>query len=309
LQRKLVFAGTKNGSFQQASEDLAEYLDLEVNAKQIERVAHRIGKERCAERDAAVASYVKLPLTERKDKPAGVTAPAVAVVGVDGGRMQIRDDSWLSEKPAAAVNPETEDDNEEVLSPDERHRGKHWREDKIGLLMTMSSEEKASDPCPQIPAAFVDPTRIVQLTRELKTKKSASVAESKQEAAADAPASEEVTQVLQEEGQKVKWKPPEVKDKHLTATRQSWRVFGPMVAALAWSLGFFQAPRKAFLGDGSGTIGRCGSDTFHRLRQFWTSSTPSATSLRQRRRAGRLRRVGRTINVGWNGCGMGRSKK
>jgi hypothetical protein len=252
LQRRLVFAGTKNSSFQRGSADLAEYLDLQVNAKQIERVTERIGTERCGERDAAVASYLSLPLTERKNKPAGVVAPEVAVVGADGGRVQIRDDSWLSqdEGPAAAA-AKTEAEAEEALPADDQHRGKHWREDKIGLLMTMSSDEKDSDPCPEIPAAFVDPTRIVKLTRELKTKKSASVAESKQEAAADTATPEEVTQVLQEEGNKVEWQPPEVRDKHLTATRQSWRVFGPMLAALAWSLGFFQASRQAFLGDGA----------------------------------------------------------
>jgi hypothetical protein len=34
--------------------------------------------------------------------------------------------------------------------------------------MTMTSEVSASDPCPEIPEQFVDPTRILKLARELK---------------------------------------------------------------------------------------------------------------------------------------------
>lgn len=232
-------AGTKNGSFAQGSADLLDYLNLVVDPKQVERVTERIGTERCAQRDAEVERYLSLPLVERKAAPEGRTAPALAVVSVDGGRLQIRRDP----QPAAAATPE---DTEEELPPDPKHRGKHWREDKIGLLMTMTSEALASDPCPQVPAAFVDPTRIATLARELKTKQSA-----RQEAAGETETPEQGEQVLREEGQAVKWQPPEVNDKHLTATRRPWAAFGPLVAARAWRLGFFQAARRAFVGDGS----------------------------------------------------------
>lgn len=243
LQRKLVRAGTKNASFVKGSEDLLDYLDLKVDPKQVERVTERIGQERCAQRDAAVDQYLSRPLVERKAKPEGVTAPALAVVSVDGGRLQIRRDVQPSAAAAAA------DGSDEELPPDDKHRGKHWREDKIGLLMTMTSEASAQDPCPQVPAAFLDPTRMAKLVRELKTKKSA-----RQEAVAEAEAPEEAEQVLREAGQTVRWQPPEVQDKHLTATRRSWAAFGPMVATLAWRLGFFQAPRRAFVGDGSDNV-------------------------------------------------------
>ena len=249
-----MYAGTNNGSFQQGRTALAELMDLEITAKQVERVTEGFGRERCAARDATVARYLSLPLTERKDKPQGVTAPALAVVGADGGRVQIRDASWLSPKKSAggaaeALAAETED--VEALPPDETHRGTHWREDKIGLLMTMTSEEQDNDPCPDVPAAFIDPTRIVKLTRELKIKKAATVEESKQEAVGPTDQAEEAEQVLRDEGQKVRWQPPEVNEKFLTATRRPWQAFGPMLAAQAWAMGFYQAGRKAFLGDGS----------------------------------------------------------
>ena len=96
LQRKIVRAGTQNGSFAQGSADLREYLSLEVGVKQVERVTERIGWERCDERDAAVERYMSLPLVERKGKPPAVEVPEVAVVTVDGGRLQIRHDRQTS---------------------------------------------------------------------------------------------------------------------------------------------------------------------------------------------------------------------
>jgi hypothetical protein len=245
-----VRAGTKNPSFAKGSEDLRDYLDLQVDPKQVERLTGRVGAERCARRDAAVERYLSLPLAERKDKPKGVTAPAVAVVGVDGGRLQIR-------RGAQAPPVADAGGTAEALPPDEKHRGRHWREDKVGLLMTMTSTPRASDPCPQVPAAFVDPTRIAQLARELKANKAA-----RQEAAGEAETPEEAEQVLRDGGQAVSWEPPEVADKHLTATRRPWAAFGPMVATLAWQLGFYQAARRAFVGDGSDNVWAVWRDHF-----------------------------------------------
>ena len=247
LQRKIVRAGTKNASFAKGSEDLRDYLDLHVDPKQVERVTKRIGAQRCAQRDAAVAGYVSLPLAERKAKPDDVTAPAVAVVSVDGGRLQIRSDRAAASAVDAAGA-------EGALPPDEQHRGTHWREDKIGLLMTMTSAEQTNDPCPQVPEAFVDPTRIVKLARELKTKKSAQVESTVHEVAVEAAAPHEAEQVLHAAGPRTAWEPPEVNDKHLAATRRPWAQFGPMVAQRAWALGFYQAQRQAFVGDGADNV-------------------------------------------------------
>jgi hypothetical protein len=242
-----VRAGTHNSSFAQGSADLLDYLHLNVDIKQVERVTERIGRERCGQRDDDVARYLGLPLAERKDKPAAVAAPTVAVVSVDGGRLQIR-----GERPSV-VSKTTAPLAEDTLPPDDQHRGTHWREDKIGLLMTMTSVAQVSDPCAELPAAFVDPTRIAKLARELKTKKAAQAAASGADAAGDTAEPEHVQEVLRE-AQPGVWKPPEVADKYLTATRQPWAQFGPMVATLAWQRGFYQASRRAFVGDGSENV-------------------------------------------------------
>ena len=219
-------------SFEQASRDLAKLAEVEVPTKQVERVCQRIGDERVMERDEAVAAYQKLPLTARKETPAGVQAPDLAVVGCDGGRLQILD------RTGAAVEAEEADVAEEG------RRGKHWREDKIGLLQTMKSTVSASDPCPEIPETFVDPTRILKLARELK-KQAAPGAEAAQET----PEPELAAETLAENP--VAYEPPEVLEKRFVGSRVRWPDFGPILATMAWQWGFFGAARKAFVGDGS----------------------------------------------------------
>jgi len=119
----------------------------------------------------------------------------------------------------------------------------HWREDKIGLLMTMTSEEAKADPCPTIPETFVNPWRIIKLARELKKGRAAggdAVADPLESEAAGASESPEYT-------------PPAVRVKSMVATRQKAASFGTMLAAAAWARGFYGAQRKAFVADGAET--------------------------------------------------------
>jgi len=242
LQAKITFAGANNTSYAQAEQDLRVLAELEVGDKQVRRLCKTIGDERVAERDAEVSSYQAKPLVERKGVPEGVTAPEVAVVGVDGGRLQI------FERPAQdepAQQPSTpEEIQDDVAMPEPSSSAKkplYWREDKIGLLLTMSSECHAADPCPEIPAAFVNPHWITQLTKELG-----------QHGPAKEPTVDQTIgpSTAADAEEPVDWK-PEPLTKNLVATRRPWELFGPMVAALAWSLGFFGASRRAFIGDGA----------------------------------------------------------
>jgi hypothetical protein len=246
LQAKITFAGVNNTSYQQAEQDLRELADLDVADKQVRRVCKAIGAERVLERDAAVQAYQARPLTERKAVPEGVQAPAVAAVGVDGGRLQIFERLAKGQEAAQAKVIEPEEIQDDVALPEpaaEARKPMHWREDKIGLLMTMTSECHSADPCPEIPASFVNPHWIPELAKELNKRAPP------KETAADKPSAQPAP-VLQEVS--TEWQSPEVATKHLVATRRPWEQFGPMVAAAAWSLGFFGAARKAFLGDGAG---------------------------------------------------------
>ena len=230
MQAKVVYAGSRNTSYSEAADNLRELMDLTISDKEVRRVCKPIGAERCVERDAATAAYEALPLVERKGVPDGVTAPDLAVVGVDGGRLQVIDAA------------DDDDDDADANDADDRagcpNNGRHWREDKIGLLMTMTSDEHEADP--EIPETFVDSLRILKLTRDLKTRSA------KRDAAEEESAeSEESTEEAPE------WKPPKVKAKSLVATRRPWLAFALMAAAAAWQKGFYGAARKAFLGDGA----------------------------------------------------------
>ncbi len=264
-----------NGSFEQGSEDLAVLAEVKVPAKQVERVTRRIGQERQAERDGEVAAYQQLPLVKRKDVPETVAAPDVAVVGTDGGRLQILE-RGAAAKPA-----------EEALPAEEGRSGRHWREDKIGLLMTLSSAESARDPCPEIPEQFVDPTRILQLARELK-KQALPAEDGLQETAEPEVGAETLAEQPQQ------WQPPEVKQKRLVASRCRWPDFGPQVATAAWTWGFFGAARKAFLGDGS-------DNNWTMWRQHFSSFTPILDFIHALSYVFAAAMAGRSFAMGWKG--------
>jgi hypothetical protein len=259
LQQKIVFAGANNTSYAQAEQDLRVLAELDVSDKQVRRVCLAVGAERVAQRDQAVADYQALPLTERKDVPAGVTAPAVAVVSVDGGRLQIfeRVPKVQTETAPTAValaavalaaavalpEPAAEDIQDDVAVPEAPATAKkplYWREDKIGLLLTMQSDAYVADPCPEVPAAFVNPHWIAELAKEMSRRAPASEPPATGPPDAEAPTGDDA------------WK-PEVTAKHLVATRRPWEAFGPMVAARAWELGYYGAGRRGFVADGADT--------------------------------------------------------
>jgi hypothetical protein len=259
VQRQIVYAGVSNPSFTKASENILELASVAIPAKQVERVTKGIGLERCAERDDAVAAYLELPLVERKAIPPGVTPPPVAVVGTDGGRIQILDRSAVAAAkgtvpaepagtaaPTEAITVQSLDVNMGPPQPEGAtdRGGRYWREDKIGLLMGMASTVATSDPCPQIPEGFLNPTRMGKLVRELR--KGVPVTEEPADESKDLAAEQETLQ-----SQPTPWKPPEVTEKRLLGSRQCWELFGPMVAAAAWAMGLFGSARRAFIGDGA----------------------------------------------------------
>ncbi len=252
---------------------MEELADRPVSAKQVERVTRRVGAERVAERDADVAGFRALPLVEKFAAPAGVTPPELAVVMVDGGRLQILDrtaaaaaaspeavrtvaaraDPTAPPGVAAAATAETEAWDEEKPSSG------HWREDKVGLLLTMKSAVATVDPCPEVPSSFLDATRIAELARELNKHVQPSDA-----AAAEAGTPEATAAGAPEE---TVYEPPGVQQRKVVASRQRWPAFAPILAAAAWAWGFQGAARKAFVGDGS-------ANNWRLQRRFFGSFEP-----------------------------------
>jgi hypothetical protein len=239
---KIVYAGTACRSFVDASQVLQKLANIETDEKQVERLTRAIGEERVAERAAEVKEFEKLPLPKKFAVPKDVSAPDLAVVMVDGGRLQIMDRSSPATAAAVATEPRAAPGDEDWEEEPSDVKG-YWREDKIGLLMTMESTVSKQDPCPEIPECFVDPTRIQRLVRELKKN-----VKQTEDAAGETEEPEVVEQALAEE---VAYEPPEVAERQVVASRCTWPSFAPIMAAAAWQLGFQGAARKAFVGDGS----------------------------------------------------------
>jgi hypothetical protein len=232
----IVYAGTNHPSFGHGSEALAQLASLTVSEKQVERFTKRIGQERLAERDRDVAAFLALPLMEKVASPLAQEVD-LAVVEMDGGRLQI-----LERGATATAPPETDTEATASESPTEEPAlTGHWREDKIGVVMTMTSQVWAADPCPGIPEHFVDPTRILKLVREIKSGVVVPAREEPEAAESGVPAADEPES---------EWIPrPAVRA--TVATRGPAESFKALLAQAAWAMGFATARRKAFVADGA----------------------------------------------------------
>jgi hypothetical protein len=219
--QKLVYAASLGHSFQEAEQHLAKLAELVIVRNRVHRGSVRIGNERLAEREQAVVAFLALPLPEQQKSPTG-QVPAVACVQMDGGRIQMRERQPPDE--------ETADEEPDGL----------WHEVKAGVLLSMTSEVSLVDPCPLLPATFVDPERVSKIAREIKG------------VAGLSPAAEPEAEELEKPNKDRPGRPkPLVKS--VVATCAAVGVFGPLLAAAAHARGFAAAPRKAFVADGSST--------------------------------------------------------
>jgi hypothetical protein len=121
-------------------------------------------------------------------------------------------------------------------------RSKHWRADKVGCLMGMTSVVSASDPCPDIPAVFVDPLCSLKLAQEIGH--SAVPQGTPFTKAQPQPEEADTEERRQRPGR------PEIVSRRVVASRQDVDAFGPLLAAAAWAMGLFGAARRAFVCDG-----------------------------------------------------------
>lgn len=256
----ITYAGANKPSFREASVDLDKMSGQQVHEKQVERLSKRIGLERLAERQAEVKRFAALPLIERcEGAPKEVASPQdnqVAVVMADAGMLQLRDSPAPEEEPLASLPGDAEevvaDADEEDDDREKPPSGRHWHEDKVGLALTMRSDVSIHDPFPEIPEKFVDSKMVEKIVRGVK-KSPALRAEQEQDAS---PEEEEKT------APERKYQGPKLEKRRVVASRQSWPVFGVMLACLAWMSGFAQAKRKAFVADGARAIWRVWKSRF-----------------------------------------------
>ena len=216
MWEKVVYAGAQSASFEQAARDLSQLAELDISDQRVRRGTILIGNERVQQRDAQTAAYEELSLPAQRASPVE-QVPQVACVEMDGGRLQIRQRGAKPEEPTSAG---------------------FWREMKVGCLTSLRSQVSIADPCPQLPATFVDPAKMAEIVREIKGFSGA------------APAAEEADEPAESSSDDRPGRPKPLA-RSVVATRRGVEEFGPLLAAAAWSRGFAAALRKAFVADGS----------------------------------------------------------
>src|SRR5262249_46240279 len=133
----------KAASFADASSDLRELAGLSISPTHLQRLARRIGKEWRDLRDKQVEAFKEGNLSvDHADAPRG------AVVQVDGGRLQTREDE-----------------------ADRGVHGQRWRESKVACCQTMTSSCHSADPQPDPPSKFLDPAEAARLAAEVKARR------------------------------------------------------------------------------------------------------------------------------------------
>lgn len=219
--RKIVRCGAREPSFREAAEALAELADVTISSRQLGRIAQEVGQQLQADRDHHV-SKLKINALE----PRVGTRPALAVIEVDGGRLQVR---VQGEGPGA-------------------HEAS-WREDKIAILATMANVVSDRDPEPELPECFRDRGYVEKVVGGIGGLGLMGPRETPAEKSGDQPSASSGDRP-ERRGR------PELAVRTYVASTCSSEQFGPMVAAEARRRNLMEAAHRAFLGDGSGWIWR-----------------------------------------------------
>jgi len=215
--QKVVWAGANNSSYPLAAEAMVELADVRLSSKQIRHLVGQVGRARLAERDEAVEQLQAMPLPKRRVGSRAAAPPPLAVVSMDGGRYQRRDNFRNG--------------------PARQGRGKHWRESKVGCLLSMDSEVYEDDPTPVFPEWLATSEAVAELAR---------LSEKTVQDGAPNDPGERVSPPETVAG----YEPPTLVSREVLASGADAEAFGWQLEARAWQLGFPSAKRQAFVADG-----------------------------------------------------------
>jgi hypothetical protein len=188
---------------------------VSISPRHLRHLTVLSGDELAAAREAQAVAHRRRQLEPDGDPP----APAVvAAVAVDGGRRRPR---------APGCGPGVQQAQR--------------KQDKIACLVSLPSDTHAHDPQPEPPPSFPEPRRVprrVQHRKGLSGEQPAAA-----DAEADAPRSAPPPR-------RPAAKPRPGRARTGLASLHDSRSFGPRLAAAAQRRGFYQAGRRAFLGEG-----------------------------------------------------------
>jgi hypothetical protein len=219
---KIEYAGANEESFRKAAEALDRLAELPISAKHVQRITERLGHERAQQREEQVAE-----MTAGELEPIYRQPPQVAAIHLDAGKIHLRAD----------------DGHPGVREP-------HWSDTKVGCFQTYASMAYEQDPHPDPPAVFLDPPRVVRLCQEMEQIRGLP-ATRPTAPKGDAPLVAET--VVEHPARLVRT---------AVATMEGTEGFGWMVAAEAMRRGFYQAERRALVGDGGNWIAPLGQMHF-----------------------------------------------
>jgi len=223
---KIVYAGTSAASFAAASNDLEQVGNLVISDERVRRACARVGQDRIEQHQRLQEAFETKPLPEQiGSKPAGVPVPQIACVMADGGRYQQLD---------RRVEPRSR--------PVSARKGEHWKEDRVGLLATMSGPQYLTDPQPTLPPQFRYAAIAEKLSQIGKTGAKLDAGEEASDLETAVPLAVESLVG------------PTLESRSVVASHLCWEAFGPLLASQAWYHGFAAAPRKVFVSDGSPSI-------------------------------------------------------
>jgi hypothetical protein len=220
---KIAFAGTSNGSWQKAARALVKLAGVKLSAMEVARITQQIGEELLHAREWDAVLARRRALKSTNEQPVDI-----ACVEVDGGRMRTRDF--------------------------EQGRGVHdhaWKETKVAALWRMTGPTFDHDPHPEPPRCFLEQQHVPKLVREIKRQRGEQHVRDGENAdkTGSKPLPESATERATQPAAAREW-PPRRIFRTCVATFKDVYEFGPLVAAEAQRRGFYDAARRAFLGDG-----------------------------------------------------------
>lgn len=218
---------------------LNKLTSISVSQSQLMQLTETIGKELEETRDQQATEYLDETLEPDVPEP-----PSVAAVATDGGRIFTR-----AENAGRGVHDAA------------------WKETKIANLTSLSSQPSEVDPHPELPGCFGDKTSVGKLVREIKSIRNEAVDDTAIQGDDSSAEDDEASKPLvsppqfafdrQDDepdesafGSKSKSLRPVRLVRTCVASMCSSDEFGPMVAAEAKRRRFFEAGRRAFLGEG-----------------------------------------------------------
>lgn len=230
----ILYATAEVKSHQKAAKLLEVLGDAPISGRHVNRLAEEIGREMAAQRDREVEDFV-----HHRRPTLTASAPQVAVIGLDGGRVLTR-----ASGQGTGVH------------------GQGWKEDKVACLQTMKGATFDVDPHPEPPRCFLDAPQVDQMVRDIQanhgTRQENELPPQLAELALDQakpPRSASARPAEEIPAAERAWPPKRsANGRTCVATMQDCHAFGKMVAAEAYRRNFHAASRGALLGDGSAWI-------------------------------------------------------